>query len=330
MTTGLTYSTYVTQIATMAVVDPTDTAFQAILPQMITYAENRMYRDIDFMFTSTSLHGVSFVLTPGNRNLSFDINLASNLDAASGTFVVSEQINLLTGPPALIVTGASGTGSAATLTFSDAYTFSAGQTIIVSDMVPIGYNGTYTVTSSTYGSVTYASTTTGSMTVAGKIDGSMNASTSTNPDTSNRIPLLPTTKEFLDAVYGSPFAANRGQPQYFVPFNETLFFVGPVPDQAYPVEVVGTYRPNSLSATNTTTFISQYLPDVFIMASMIYISAYQRNFGRLNDDPQMAITYESQYQALLKSAIVEEARKKFDAAGWSSQSPATVATPTRG
>jgi hypothetical protein len=124
--------------------------------------------------------------------------------------------------------------------------------------------------------------------------------------------------------------ANRGKPQYFVPFNETLFFVGPVPDQAYPVEVVGTYRPNSLSATNLTTFISLYLPDVFIMASMIYISAYQRNFGRANDDPQMAITYESQYQALLKSAIVEEARKKFEASGWSSQATSAAATPTRG
>ena len=257
MTTGLTYSQYVTQIATMAVVAETDPAFVTILPSMVTYAENRMYRDIDFMFTSTSLHGLSFVLTPGNRNLSFDINLASNLDAQAGTFVVSEQINLLT-------------------------------------------------------------------------DASGNAASTTNPDACVRVPLLPTTKEFLDAVYGSSLTANRGQPQYFVPFNETLFFVGPVPDQAYPVEVVGTYRPNSLSATNTTTFISQYLPDVFIMASMIYISAYQRNFGRLNDDPQMAITYESQYQALLKSAIVEEARKKFDAAGWSSQSPATVATPTRG
>jgi hypothetical protein len=261
MTTGLTYSTYVTQIATMAVVepnlsDPTD-PFTIILPQMITYAENRMYRDIDFMFTSTSLHGTTFVLTAGNRNLSFNINLASNSDASEGTFVVSEQINLLT-------------------------------------------------------------------------DASGNASSTTNPDACVRVPLLPTTKEFLDAVYGSSLTANRGQPKYFVPFNETLFFVGPVPDQAYPVEVVGTYRPNSLSATNTTTFISNYLPDVFIMASMIYISAYQRNFGRLNDDPQMAITYESQYQALLKSAIVEEARKKFDSSGWSSQSPATVATPSRG
>lgn len=263
MTTGLSYNgtvsgttSYIQQIATMAVVEATNPDFLIILPQMITYAENRMYRDIDFMFTSTSLHGTSFVLTPGNRNLSFNINLSSNNAASEGTFVVSEQINLLT-------------------------------------------------------------------------DASGNAATTTNPDACVRTPLLPTTKEFLDAVYGSSLTANRGKPQYFVPFNETLFFVGPVPDQAYPVEVVGTYRPNSLSVSNTTTFISLYLPDVFIMASMIYISAYQRNFGKANDDPQMAVTYESQYQALLKSAVVEEARKKFDASGWSSQAPTPVATPTR-
>jgi len=257
MTTGLTYSQYVDQIATMAVVASDDDAFQTILPQMITYAENRMYRDIDFMFTSTSLHGASFFLTAGNRNLSFNINLSLNSDAQEGTFVVSEQINLLT-------------------------------------------------------------------------DASGNAATTTNPDACVRVPLLPTTKEFVDAVYGSALTADRGQPKYFVPFNETLFFVAPTPDQAYPVEVVGTYRPNSLSSTNTTTFISLYLPDVFIMASMIYISAYQRNFGRANDDPQMAITYESQYQALLKSAMVEEARKKFEASGWSSQSASPVSTPSRG
>jgi hypothetical protein len=336
MTTGCSYDgsvagtfSYVQQIATMAVVEATDPAFQIILPSMISYAENRILRDVDFMFSSTSLHGATFVLTAGSRNLSFNINLSSNSDAAAGTFVVSEQINLLTGPPLLNVTAASGNGTTATLTYSSTYAFSAGQTIIVSGVVPAGYNGTYTVTSSSAGSVSYASTTTGSMTTAGTIDGSSNASTTTDPDLCARIPLLPTTKEFLDAVYGSSFTANRGAPQYFVPFNETLFFVGPVPDQAYPVEVVGTYRPNSLSATNKTTFISLYLPETFIMASMIYISAYQRNFGRANDDPQMAMTYESQYQALLKSAVVEEARKKFDAAGWSSQSPATVATPSR-
>jgi hypothetical protein len=67
-----------------------------------------------------------------------------------------------------------------------------------------------------------------------------------------------------------------------------------------------------------------------IMASMIYVSGYQRNFGRANDDPQMAITYESQYQALLKGATMEENRKKFEASAWSSQSPSSSATPTRG
>ena len=65
------------------------------------------------------------------------------------------------------------------------------------------------------------------------------------------------------------------------------------------------------------------------MASMVYISAYQRNFGRMSDDPQMAVSYESQYQALVKGATVEEFRKKFEAGGWSSMSPATVATPGR-
>lgn len=257
MTTGLTYAQYLTQIATLAVVSETDANFLEILPQAITYAENRMYRDIDFMFTSTSLHGTTFALTAGNRNLSFNIDLSANSDAGSGTFVVSDQINLL-------------------------------------------------------------------------LDSAGAAAATTNPDLCVRCPLLPTTKEFLDAVYGSSLTANRAQPRYFVPFNETLFYVGPVPDTNYNVEVVGTFRPNSLSATNTTTFISLYLPDVFIMASMIYISGYQRNFGRANDDPQMAVSYESQYQALLKSAMVEEGRKKFESSGWSSQSPAPAATPSRG
>jgi hypothetical protein len=312
MTTGLNYAQYVTQISTMAVVQPTDSAFQNILTQMITYAENRMYRDLDFLFTSGS--STAYSLTAGSRVLNVNADTFPY-----GTLVVPEQINVIT---------------------------------------PAG---------------------------------------TSNPDLGNRVPLLPTTKEFLDACYGSGLPANRSLPQYWVPFDDYTFLVGPYPDASYAVEIVGTYRPQSLgylppvtsaeyatvtfssahglttgdaitlynffpigwNATFTvtvtgtttitvattaapattigtaalpssTTFISLNLPDVFIMASMIYVSAYQRNFGRANDDPQMAVTYESQYQALLKGAAVEEARKKFEAAGWSSQSPSTFATPTRG
>jgi len=244
---GLTYATYKTQIAQMAVVEEDDVNFLAILPSMIDYATLRINRDLDLLITSASLFGVDYELTAGNRNLSF----SQNLDDGS-YFVVNEQINLIT---------------------------PAGQLSL---------------------------------------------------DESTRVPLLPATKEFLDAVFGSSLTANRGQPKYFAPFNDTLFLVGPVPDVNYYVEVVGTVRPAPLSEAVTTTFISQYLPDLLIMASMIYISAYQRNFGRQSDDPQMAQSYESQYGMLLKSAMVEEARKKFEGAAWSSQAPAPVASPTRG
>lgn len=246
MTTGLSYdgsvagtTSYIAQISTMAVVDPTDTAFLTILPQAITYAENRIYREVDFLFTSIST--TAYGCTVGSRIIA----------VPSGTFVVPEQINVLT---------------------------------------PAG---------------------------------------STNPNSSTRVPLLPTTKEFLDAVWGN--ANSTGLPKYWVPFDDYTFLIGPYPDANYTVEIVGTYRPNSMSATNPTTFISLYLPDLFIMASMIYIAAYQRNFSSaMGNDPQMPITYETQYQALLKSALSEENRKKFEAAAWSSQGASTSATPTRG
>jgi hypothetical protein len=249
MTTGLSYdgtvagtTSYVAQIANMAVVDPANPEFLVILPQAITYAENRIYRDLDFLVTSVAQ---TFTLTAGSRKLQL----------AGYPFVVSEQINIIT---------------------------------------PVGQ---------------------------------------TDPDgvAATRSPCLPVTKEFLDAVYGSSAVANRGVPQYFAPFNDNLFYLGPAPDAAYTVEVVGTERPASMSATNLSTFISLYLPDLLIMASMIYVAAYQRNFSSASgNDPQMPVTYETQYQTLLKGATVEEARKKYEASGWTSQSPSVVATPTRG
>lgn len=242
---GLTFDTYKTQIAEMAVVDVNDINFLAILPSMIDYAELRIARDLDLMITSESL--VRGPLVAGNRKLDFTPDLGDE-----SYFVVSEQLNLI---------------------------------------LPIG---------------------------------------EADPEAGTRVPLLPTTKEFLDAVCGSSTVSNRAQPKYYAPFNETLFFLGPVPDAEYYIEVVGTVRATPLSESNPQTFISKYLPDLLIMASMIYISAYQRNFGRQSDDPQMAQSYEAQYKTLLVGAATEEARKKYEGPAWSSQSPSPIASPTRG
>jgi hypothetical protein len=62
---------------------------------------------------------------------------------------------------------------------------------------------------------------------------------------------------------------------------------------------------------------------------MIYISAYQRNFGRQSDDPAMAQSYEAQYKTLLPAANNAEEQKRFQASAWSSSSVPSSATPTR-
>jgi hypothetical protein len=151
------------------------------------------------------------------------------------------------------------------------------------------------------------------------------------------LPVLPVTKEYIQNVYND--SSSTGVPSVFAVYggdhattgltSQYLIF-GPYPSQDYGVLVTGTARPASLSSTNTQTFISTYLPDLFIMASMIYASAYQRNFGKEADDPQMAQSYEGQYKLLLASSGMEEARKKFQSAGWTSYSPAPAASPTRG
>jgi hypothetical protein len=72
------------------------------------------------------------------------------------------------------VTAATGNSSTATLSFTGTLgviPFVIGQTIVVNNMVPSGYNGTYIVTASTYNSVSFANTTTASMTQAGQIIG---------------------------------------------------------------------------------------------------------------------------------------------------------------
>lgn len=72
---------------------------------------------------------------------------------------------------ALTVTGASGTGSIATLSFAShaVAPFSVGSTITITGMTPTAYNGVHTVTASTTTSVSFTSTATGSMVFPGEI-----------------------------------------------------------------------------------------------------------------------------------------------------------------
>ncbi len=93
--------------------------------------------------------------------------LVQSLDSGSPANIFTIQAaNSATTTPTLT---ASGTGSVATLTFASTYTVPVGSTIVVAGVTPAGYNGTYTVTRSSAGSVSYANATTGAQTVAGTI-----------------------------------------------------------------------------------------------------------------------------------------------------------------
>lgn len=152
-------------------------------------------------------------------------------------------------------------------------------------------------------------------------------STVTVPDNGTRVSLLPVTKEYLDSVWNS--SATTGVPVLFAMLTNWQIIVGPFPDAAYTVEIVGTQRETPLSANNASNYMSTYLPDVYLAAAMIFASGWMRNFGSQADNPQMAQSWEGQYTNLLKSAMVEEFRKKFQASAWSSMSPPVVATPAR-
>ena len=143
------------------------------------------------------------------------------------------------------------------------------------------------------------------------------------PNPPQRVVLQPVTIFYLNSVWGTE--ATLSVPRYFAPYRQDSFFVGPYPDKNYTFEVLGTYRPEPLSPTHPETFLTQFMPDIFLAASMIFISSYMRDFGAASDTPQQAQSWESTYQNLIKGAALESLRQKFAGVGWTSLSAMPIA-----
>lgn len=161
---------------------------------------------------------------------------------------------------------------------------------------------------------------------------------STAPDSGTRVALQPVSRDFLDHAY--PSATGAGVPAYFAYITNNTYLsggsaqsqviFGPWPDNTYRVEVCGKIKLTPLSATNTTTYLTDYLPELLIAASMIYMSGFMRNYGSQADDPKMSQSWEQQYEMLVKSAIEYEARKRFGGPSWSPKTVEPIAVPQRG
>jgi hypothetical protein len=132
-------------------------------------------------------------------------------------------------------------------------------------------------------------------------------------------------------------------PRYVAPLDQFSVLIGPPPDQPYRVFCDGVQNPKSLSVGATITgtditiepgtpadngtYISNYIPDLFIAAQMISVSAWMRNFSAMADDPKSARNWTEEYNLLKSGEAAQEARKTLEGQGWGSRQPSPIATP---
>lgn len=119
-------------------------------------------------FFQEYLYVAGTTTSPGYNASTLIINAACRLVAinviANGTGS-SIFYNYETAP----TTNTAGNGATATITYTGTYTFNIGDTVVVSGIIPTGYNGTYIVTGSTANTVSFASATTGAQTSPGTV-----------------------------------------------------------------------------------------------------------------------------------------------------------------
>lgn len=146
----------------------------------------------------------------------------------------------------------------------------------------------------------------------------------TQSSAGSRVPLVPASADFVNNAFPTAASSQTATPEYFAMRSNTVVLLGPAPDGPYYAEVIGIQRPTVLSSGNSSTILTQYVPDLFMAASMVFASGYMRDFGAQADNPQMGASWESQYQTLLKSAAVEQFRAKHESQGWTSDQPSPL------
>lgn len=148
-------------------------------------------------------------------------------------------------------------------------------------------------------------------------------------------PLEPVTRAFLDYVWPNEAslvdsAGAAVAPVQWCPNDQANVLIGPAPASTLAFEVVGTQRFLQMSSTNTSNFLSLQVPDLYVAASLVFLSGYQANYGSQSEDPAQAQSWENQYQLLLKSAVIEEARKNYMDMSPSPSNPTGLTAQTGG
>lgn len=298
-------------------------AFDTLIPRAIEYTELRIQRDLDLVATTVTSTGTMIANQRLQTLPQVNIPAVGQVPALVGTPIPPGSLLTTTASSMLVNVEWEGHG------------LTAGQMVALLTPVPVGgltLGGDYTIQTVVDAdnftiNVGFDATSTDIATVVG--NGIYIVCTQVR--LTGQPPLEPVTRDFLD--YSWPSDASLGSdilPVQWCPNDQSNILVGPAPATALGFEVVGTMRIPQLSPENYQNFLTLQFPDLYVAASMVFFSGFQRDFGAQSEDPKMAQSWESQYQTLKSGATVEEARKQFANMFPSPSNPAGLTAKSQG
>ena len=110
------------------------------------------------------------------------------------------------------------------------------------------------------------------------------------------------TLEKKDSSFINEYVPNRtitGTPKYYANWDNDTILLAPAPDAAYTVELAYNAQETGLSSSNTTTWVSNNVPEMLLYACLVEAFKFLKN-------PQMVQMYESYYKTALQPFVGEQ------------------------
>lgn len=116
--------------------------------------------------------------------------------------------------------------------------------------------------------------------------------------------------EFRDTSFMKeywPDGSVQGQPKYYSVWDQNTFYIAPTPDQNYYVELGYIYRPQQLSSTNQTTWVSINAPEALLYGCLAQAYSFTKGPG------DMLQYFDNAYrQAIQGLGIEQQGRRRRD------------------
>ena len=115
----------------------------------------------------------------------------------------------------------------------------------------------------------------------------------------------PDNRDFLqyrDTSFMSEFnpTETTGVPKYYGYWNESEIIIAPTPDATYEIQLNYILKAPGLSATNTTTYISQNFPNGLLYACLV------EAYGFLKGPQDLLQLYEQKYKQVVEGFSIEQ------------------------